>query len=116
MQDKEEATTASIIKHWQEGKASGTAVPLNLSETRKEAQQRLKKTMSRDRYTYRVTWSQEDSKHLGLCLEFPSLSWVAATPEEALSGIHKIVADVIVDMQSSGESAPQPLPASQAQN
>jgi predicted HicB family RNase H-like nuclease len=65
--------------------------------------------MSRDHYTYRVTWSQEDSEYLGLCLEFPSLSWLAGTPEKALSGIRKTVADVIADMQSNGEPIPQPL-------
>ncbi len=30
-----------------------------------------------DRYTYRVTWSDEDRGYLGLCAEFPSLSWIA---------------------------------------
>jgi predicted HicB family RNase H-like nuclease len=65
--------------------------------------------MSRDHYTYRVTWSQEDGEYLGLCLEFPSLSWLAGTPEKALSGIRKTVAEVVADMQSSGELVPQPL-------
>jgi hypothetical protein len=27
-----------------------------------------------DRYTYRVTWSDEDKEYIGLCAEFPSLS------------------------------------------
>ena len=36
-------------------------------------------------YTYRVTWSPEDDEHLGLCAEFPSLSWLAKTPEAALT-------------------------------
>ena len=31
-----------------------------------------------DRYTYRVTWSEEDQEHVGLCAEFPSLSWLEA--------------------------------------
>ena len=62
-----------------------------------------------DHYTYRVTWSPEDSEYLGLCLEFPSLSWLASTPEKALSGIRKTVADVVADMNSNGEVVPQPL-------
>ena len=37
-----------------------------------------------DRYTYRVTWSEEDNEYVGLCVEFPSLSWLAKTPEAAL--------------------------------
>ena len=28
-------------------------------------------------YTYRVTWSPEDDEHLGLCAEFPLLSWLS---------------------------------------
>ncbi|MYF86766.1 MAG: toxin-antitoxin system HicB family antitoxin, partial [Rhodospirillaceae bacterium] len=40
-----------------------------------------------DRYTYRITWSSEDGEHVGLCAEFPSLSWLAPTPEKALSGV-----------------------------
>ena len=60
-------------------------------------------------YTYRVTWSPEDGEHVGLCTEFPSLSWLAATPEKALAGIRKVVAEVVADMQASGEPIPEPL-------
>ena len=38
-------------------------------------------TVKNDKYTYRVTWSEEDNEHVGLCVEFPSLSWLARTPE-----------------------------------
>jgi predicted HicB family RNase H-like nuclease len=65
--------------------------------------------MSVDHYTYRVTWSPEDGEHVGLCAEFPSLSWLAATPEAALKGIRKVVAEVIEDMQAAGEEVPRPL-------
>lgn len=60
-------------------------------------------------YTYRVTWSTEDGEHLALCAEFPSLSWLAKTPEAALKGIQKMVAVAVADMQSSGEAVPEPL-------
>jgi predicted HicB family RNase H-like nuclease len=60
-------------------------------------------------YTYRVTWSPEDDEHVGLCSEFPSLSWLAATPEKALAGIRKVVAEVVADMQANGEPIPEPL-------
>jgi hypothetical protein len=33
--------------------------------------------MNLDHYTYRVTWSPEDNEHVGQCVEFPSLSWLA---------------------------------------
>lgn len=62
-----------------------------------------------DHYTYRVSWSPEDAEHVGLCAEFPSLSWLAATPEEALSGIRKVVAEVVADLESSSEPIPEPL-------
>ena len=60
-------------------------------------------------YTYRVTWSPEDDEHLGLCAEFPSLSWLAKTPQAALKGIGKVVADVVADMQASGEPVTVPM-------
>ena len=62
-----------------------------------------------DKYTYRVTWSDEDGEYVGLCAEFPSLSWLADTQESALTGIRDMVSQVIRDMQSTGESIPQPL-------
>ena len=60
-------------------------------------------------YTYRVTWSQEDDGHVAFCVEFPSLSWLAKTPETALRGIQKVVAEAIIDMEANGETIPQPL-------
>ena len=65
--------------------------------------------MKTDRYTYRVTWSAEDDEHIGLCAEFPSLSWLAATPEAALKGVRKLVADVLADLQANGEPVPVPI-------
>lgn len=65
--------------------------------------------MSVDHYTYRVTWSAEDGEHVGLCAEFPSLSWLAKTPEAALKGIRRAVSEAVVDMQAAGEAIPVPL-------
>ncbi len=62
-----------------------------------------------DRYTYRVTWSEEDHEYVGLCAEFPSLSWLARTPEAALKGIREVVADVVDDMHGHGEKPPEPI-------
>ncbi len=64
-----------------------------------------------DRYTYRVTWSDDDGEYLGLCAEFPSLSWLASEPQAALQGIREIVADVVADLQANGEYIPEPLAA-----
>lgn len=65
--------------------------------------------MQTDHYTYRVTWSAEDGEHVGRCTEFPSLSWLADSPEEALHGIRRLVADVVSDMVETGEDLPTPL-------
>ena len=62
-----------------------------------------------DRYTYRVTWSEEDGEYVGLCAEFPSLSWLADSQEAALRGIRNVVAEAVSDMQSNNEPIPQPL-------
>lgn len=67
--------------------------------------------MKNDRYTYRVTWSEEDSEYVGTCLEFPSLSWLAGSQRDALDGIRRVVADVVKDMKRSGEPIPQPYSA-----
>ena len=62
-----------------------------------------------DKYTYRVTWSEEDGEYVGLCAEFPSLSLLARTQKEALAGIQDVVREVIRDMKAAGEIPPQPL-------
>jgi predicted HicB family RNase H-like nuclease len=65
--------------------------------------------LKNDRYTYRVTWSEEDQEYVGLCVEYPSLSWLAPTPQEALEGIRQVVADVVADMEANDESVPEPI-------
>lgn len=62
-----------------------------------------------DRYTYRITWSEEDQEHVGLCVEFPSLSWLEKTPEKALKGIRDLVLDCINDLQEESQAIPQPI-------
>jgi predicted HicB family RNase H-like nuclease len=66
-------------------------------------------TLKNDRYTYRVTWSEEDNEYVGLCTEFPSLSWLARTPEAALRGIRKVVTDIVQDMREHSEDIPEPI-------
>ena len=60
-------------------------------------------------YTYRVTWSAEDAEFVGTCLEFPSLSWLATTQDEALHGIVDLVREVVKDLERGGEPVPEPL-------
>ena len=62
-----------------------------------------------DKYTYRVTWSEEDKEFVGMCAEFPKLSWLTAGPEEALKGIRTLVKDCVEDMSENGEDIPRPI-------
>jgi Uncharacterized protein encoded in hypervariable junctions of pilus gene clusters len=61
------------------------------------------------KYTYRVLWSEEDQEFVGLCAEFPSLSWLESSQEEALCGIVALVKNTLADLESSGEKIPVPL-------
>jgi predicted HicB family RNase H-like nuclease len=69
--------------------------------------------LKNDRYTYRVTWSEEDNEYVGLCAEFPSLSWLESSPEEALKGIRQVVADVVADLTANEEIVPEPISVKQ---
>ena len=62
-----------------------------------------------DKYTYRVTWSEEDGEFVGLCAEFPSLSWLSADPEKALKGVRALVKGCVEDMSENGEKFPDPI-------
>ena len=59
-----------------------------------------------DRYPFRVMWSEEDDEFIGLCAEFPGLSWLAAPPESVLKGIRSVVQKCLKDVESSGEDVP----------
>ena len=56
-----------------------------------------------------MTWSEEDNEYVGLCAEFPSLSWLAVSPEAALKGMRKVVADVVKDIKNNREPVPEPI-------
>ncbi len=62
-----------------------------------------------DKYTYRVMWSEEDEEFVGLCAEFPSLSWLAPSLEKALKGIRSVVKKCTVDMKNENEELPLPI-------
>ena len=56
------------------------------------------------RYMFTVTWSTENEQFVATCLEIPSLSWLAGTPEDALAGLRELVDDAVADLRESGES------------
>lgn len=65
--------------------------------------------MNHTQYTYRVTWSSLDGEYVGLCEEFPSLSWLDSDQEKAFKGIVAVVEQVVEDMRANGETIPTPL-------
>ncbi len=46
---------------------------------------------------------------MGLCVEFPSLSYLDEERASALKGITNLVADVVADMEANGETIPEPI-------
>lgn len=56
-----------------------------------------------EKYTYRVIWSEEDQEFVGLCTEFPSLSWLEEEQDAALHGIVRLVSDTLKDMEANKE-------------
>lgn len=65
--------------------------------------------LKNDHYSYRVIWSEEDGEYVGLCAEFPSLSWLERSPEKALKGIREVVAQVVTDLEKRREFVPEPI-------
>jgi predicted HicB family RNase H-like nuclease len=62
-----------------------------------------------ERYTYRVVWSEEDREFVGLCAEFPSLSWLEQSQAAAFAGIVRLIGEVVADMRRAKETPPVPL-------
>lgn len=52
----------------------------------------------RDVAVYRVKWCDEDHQYVGLVDEFPSLSWLADTEVDALTGIANLTKQVRADL------------------
>ena len=67
------------------------------------------KVRNNDHYTYRLTWSEYDQEFVGLCAEFPSLSWLASLQESALRDIRSVVAQVVTELKTTRDAIPEPL-------
>ncbi|MDR1512975.1 MAG: type II toxin-antitoxin system HicB family antitoxin [Propionibacteriaceae bacterium] len=65
-------------------------------------------TMLPDRYAYRVFWSEPDDCFVATVAEWPTLSWAADTPAEALTGLIEVVRDALANLEP-GEAAPEPF-------
>ena len=59
-------------------------------------------------YTYRVEWSEEDQEFVGTVAEFPSLSCLADSSLEALSGIQQVVLQAIDILEEEVKPVPDP--------
>lgn len=59
-------------------------------------------------YTFRVEWSAQDKKWAGRCAEFPSLVWLDADKTEALSGIQRLVREVVTDTSEAPADGKDP--------
>jgi predicted HicB family RNase H-like nuclease len=66
-----------------------------------------------DHYVYKVIWSAEDQEYVGLCAEYPSLSYLHEDQLQALGGITELVRSVVEDMEANGESLLEPIPERQ---
>lgn len=66
-----------------------------------------------DKYSYRITWSDDDKEFVGLCAEFPSLSWLAKSQDAAFKGIRELVAEVLKDMEQQKEPIPEAISTKQ---
>jgi len=64
---------------------------------------------SADKYTYRLLWDEDKERYLGVCSEFPALSYEATSTSDALAGIQRRVADELADLAKHRRPQPEPL-------
>jgi len=58
--------------------------------------------------TFRAIYSAEDGEWVGLCAQYPSLSWLAPTQADALDGIRRLVAAIEQRLGLDQTSMPPP--------
>ena len=66
-----------------------------------------------DKYTYKVTYSQDDKEYVGLCAEFPLLSYLEPNQTKAFTGIQELVKEIVKDIKKENEAIPEPLSTKQ---
>jgi predicted RNase H-like HicB family nuclease len=60
------------------------------------------------KYSFAVTWSEEDHNYVALCPEFPDLSGLGETPEEAISEL-RVALDLAIEVyKAEGWPLPEP--------
>lgn len=73
-----------------------------------EAKKCLRQPEAEDLYTYAVRWSAEDQEFVATCAAFPSLSWLAPTPDLALLSVRNLVRSALADLAAEGLQPPVP--------
>lgn len=87
-----------VLKSLIEDQRAGAKDPNHLIHDRLKASLKAEaEQLKALKYTYHVIWSVEDNEYVGLCDEFPSLSWLDAEQTKAFSGIIDLVAEVLSD-------------------
>ena len=60
------------------------------------------------KYSFAVTWSEEDQNYVALCPEFPDLSGLGETPEEAIAEL-RVALDLAIEVyEAEGWPLPEP--------
>jgi hypothetical protein len=62
-----------------------------------------------ERYSYKVQFSEEEKKYVGICEEFPHLVHVDKDSKQAMSGIKMLVKHVVSNILDAGDTIPRPL-------
>lgn len=78
-------------------------VPRLLKQLKKIEESFKKKRERINKYNYKISWSDKDNEYIGSCEKYPSLSWLAETPDAALKGIIKLVNDVEKDIENESK-------------
>lgn len=73
-----------------------------------EVEKCLRQPEAEDLYAYAVHWSAEDQEFVATCAAFPSLSWLAPTPDLALLGVRNLVRSAQADLAAEGQQPPAP--------
>lgn len=64
---------------------------------------------SADMYTYRLLWDEIRERYVGVCSEFPDLTYEAMSTADALAGIQNRIAEEIASLARQKKPPPEPL-------
>lgn len=53
--------------------------------------------------TFRVIWSEDDQDYVGLCDEYPSLSYLSKDGDKAMGGIGRLVREAEEDLRKEAK-------------